>query len=112
MGDIGSIYNSVTKVRAPSPGDTLPHEGKIMNSRQPETMSKPAWGSTDVARPRPSMGGRPHAWSNPDDALLNARGSAAKVGSGLAAFWRAIAAGRLPRPFYPLPRAPRWRRSE
>ena len=47
-----------------------------------------------------------------DDPLLSAREGAAEVHLSLAAFWRAVAAGRLPRPLYPLPRAPRWRRSE
>ena len=47
-----------------------------------------------------------------DDPLLSAREGAAEVHLSLAAFWRAVGAGRLPRPLYPLPRAPRWRRSE
>jgi predicted DNA-binding transcriptional regulator AlpA len=46
------------------------------------------------------------------DALLTAKESAAEVHLSLAAFWRAVAARRLPPPLYPLPRAPRWRRSE
>ena len=45
-------------------------------------------------------------------ALLTAREGAAEARLSLAAFWRAVAARRLPRPLYPLPRAPRWRRSE
>jgi predicted DNA-binding transcriptional regulator AlpA len=47
-----------------------------------------------------------------DDPLLSAREGAAEVHLSLAAFWRAVAARRLPPPLYPLPRAPRWRRSE
>ena len=47
-----------------------------------------------------------------DDPLLTAREGAAEARLSLAAFWRAVAARRLPRPLYPLPRAPRWRRSE
>jgi hypothetical protein len=30
----------------------------------------------------------------------------------LAAFWRGVRDGRFPAPFYPAPRAPRWRKSE
>lgn len=47
-----------------------------------------------------------------DDPLLTACEGAAEVHLSLAAFWRAVGTGRLPRPLYPLPRAPRWRRSE
>ena len=47
-----------------------------------------------------------------DDPLLTAREGAAEARLSVAAFWRAVGAGRLPRPLYPLPRAPRWRRSE
>ncbi len=47
-----------------------------------------------------------------DDPLLTAREGAAEARLSLAAFWRAVAGHRLPPPLYPLPRAPRWRRSE
>ncbi len=46
------------------------------------------------------------------DPLLKPRAAAAEVGLCPAAFWRAVSLGRLPRPVYPMPRAPRWRRSE
>jgi predicted DNA-binding transcriptional regulator AlpA len=46
------------------------------------------------------------------DPPLTAREAAAAVGLSLAAFWRAVAADRLPSPVYPLPRAPRWFASE
>lgn len=48
----------------------------------------------------------------PPDPLLSAESAAAEVGLSIQAFWRAVSAGRLPRPFYPASRAPRWRRSE
>ena len=48
----------------------------------------------------------------PSDPLLNAESSAAEVELSLPAFWKAVASRRLPAPFYPAPRAPRWRRSE
>ena len=46
------------------------------------------------------------------DALLSAESAAEETGLSLPAFWKQVAAGRLPRPYYPAPRAPRWRRSE
>jgi predicted DNA-binding transcriptional regulator AlpA len=48
---------------------------------------------------------------NPDH-FLTAREAAEKVGLSIAAFWRGVAAGRLPSPVYPAPKAPRWRASE
>jgi predicted DNA-binding transcriptional regulator AlpA len=42
------------------------------------------------------------------DRPVDARGAAATVGLSLAAFWRGVAAGTFPKPFYPAPRAPRW----
>lgn len=46
------------------------------------------------------------------DPLLPAELAAAEVGLSLPAFWKGVASKRLPAPFYPAPRAPRWRRSE
>lgn len=46
------------------------------------------------------------------DPLLNAKDAAQEVGISLPAFWKSVDAGRLPRPFYPASRAPRWSRSE
>jgi predicted DNA-binding transcriptional regulator AlpA len=48
----------------------------------------------------------------PDDPLLTARQSAAEAGVSLPAFWRGVAHHLFPQPVYPLPRAPRWFRSE
>jgi predicted DNA-binding transcriptional regulator AlpA len=47
-----------------------------------------------------------------NDRLLTAPEAAEYVGLSAAAFWRGVANGRFPRPFYPAPRAPRWRVSE
>jgi predicted DNA-binding transcriptional regulator AlpA len=55
-----------------------------------------------------SGGGDPHT----SDFPLTARQSAAQVGLSLPAFWRGVGAGRLPKPIYPAPRAPRWFSSE
>ena len=47
-----------------------------------------------------------------EDPLLTAERAAEEVGLSGAGFWKAVSAGRFPAPLYPLPRAPRWRRSE
>jgi predicted DNA-binding transcriptional regulator AlpA len=46
------------------------------------------------------------------DPLLAARLAARYVGLSLPAFWRGVASGRFHRPYYPAPRAPRWRQSQ
>jgi predicted DNA-binding transcriptional regulator AlpA len=46
------------------------------------------------------------------DLPVTAKQAATLVGLAESAFWRAVAAGRLPAPVYPLPRAPRWIPSE
>lgn len=48
----------------------------------------------------------------PSDPLLTARESAAETGRAVSTFWRDVKLGRLPRPYYVTPRAPRWRLSE
>ena len=40
--------------------------------------------------------------------LVEAKDAAEVAGLSLAAFWRSVSAGRLPKPVYPAPRAPRW----
>ena len=51
--------------------------------------------------------------SNPSpDPLLNAEAAAGEMDLSLPAFMKMVSAGRLPPPYYPAPRAPRWRRSE
>ena len=64
----------------------------------------------EAAHDHPAQCG--HTVPHDDDPLLAAVEAAAEVRLSLAAFWRAVAARRLPAPLYPLPRAPRWRRSE
>ena len=39
---------------------------------------------------------------------LNARQGAARVGLSVPAFWKGVAEGRFPDPFYPASRSPRW----
>lgn len=48
----------------------------------------------------------------PTDQLLPARDAVRFVGLSLPALWAGVRAHRLPAPFYPAPRAPRWRESE
>lgn len=48
----------------------------------------------------------------PNDPLLTAREAALERGQGLSTFWRDVKSGRVPKPFYVSPRAPRWRLSE
>lgn len=40
--------------------------------------------------------------------LVEAKDAAEVASLSLAAFWRSVSAGRLPKPVYPAPRAPRW----
>ncbi len=48
----------------------------------------------------------------PATELLTAEQTAEFLHCSIAAVWRAVASGRLPAPFYPVPRAPRWDRTE
>jgi predicted DNA-binding transcriptional regulator AlpA len=50
--------------------------------------------------------------ADPDDDVLDARSAAAFIGVSLPTLWRQVDAGELPAPFYPAPRAPRWRKRE
>lgn len=68
-------------------------------------MSNPNRKST--GRPRKPL--RQHV---PSDPLLTAREAALERGQGLSTFWRDLKRGRLPKPIYVSPRAPRWRLSE
>jgi predicted DNA-binding transcriptional regulator AlpA len=53
------------------------------------------------------------ASDDPDDSLLlNVRQLSRLVSMSVTSTWRAVSAGRLPRPVYISPKAPRWRRSE
>ncbi len=46
------------------------------------------------------------------DPLLTAEESAAEAGVALSTWWKHVKSGRFPAPSYPLPRCPRWRRSD
>jgi predicted DNA-binding transcriptional regulator AlpA len=48
----------------------------------------------------------------PDDPLLTAKEGARERAQGLSTFWRDVAAGKVPPPYYVSPRCPRWRLSE
>lgn len=47
-----------------------------------------------------------------DDPLLTPQEAAAEVGIALSTWWKWVKLGRFPAPSYPLPKSPRWRRSE
>lgn len=47
-----------------------------------------------------------------DDPLLTAQEAAAEAGVALSTWWKWVKLGRFPAPSYPLPRCPRWRRSD
>jgi len=47
-----------------------------------------------------------------DQSLLTAQEAALAVRLSVRAFWRAVAARRLPAPVYPMSKAPRWFASE
>ena len=46
------------------------------------------------------------------DPLLTAEEAAAEAGVALSTWWKWVKLGRFPAPSYPLPRCPRWRRSD
>jgi predicted DNA-binding transcriptional regulator AlpA len=46
------------------------------------------------------------------DPLLTPQEAAAEVGIAVATWWKWVKLGRFPQPIYPLPKSPRWRRSE
>ena len=48
----------------------------------------------------------------PSDPLLTAEQAASEITLSLPGFWKAVQAGRMPQPYYPASRAPRWRLSE
>jgi hypothetical protein len=53
----------------------------------------------------------PHDRDDSDDAVT-INGVAAMFEVSLVSVWRMVKEGRLPRPFYPRPRCPRWSRRE
>lgn len=46
------------------------------------------------------------------DPMLTAEEAAAEAGVALSTWWKHVKSGRFPAPSYPLPRCPRWRRSD
>lgn len=48
----------------------------------------------------------------PADPLLTSAQAAIECGLSEPGFWKAVSTGRLPKAYYPLPRAARWRLSE
>lgn len=67
--------------------------------------------TTPATTRRASTASEPPSY-HPPDPLLTPREAAAECGLSLSGFWRAVRLGRLPAPFYPSEKSPRWRRSE
>ena len=67
---------------------------------------------TDTPRRRARRAERENARSITPDPLLNAKEAAAEAGVAVSTWWKWVKLGRFPAPSYPLPRCPRWRRSE
>jgi predicted DNA-binding transcriptional regulator AlpA len=60
-----------------------------------------------MPRKKPLQTDADAAW-RPARALLTAREGAQAVGLSVPAFWKGVKDERLPKPVYPMPRAPRW----
>ena len=67
---------------------------------------------TDTPRRRARRAERESARSMTPDPLLTAEEAAAEAGIAISTWWKWVKLGRFPAPSYPLPRCPRWRRSE
>jgi predicted DNA-binding transcriptional regulator AlpA len=95
------------QVPATAPATTRPHSKphkpatRIGISDDPPQLAGQVWSPSVPTQSRISC-----------DPLLTARQSADELNISLPAFWKGVADGRLPAPFYVLPRAPRWRQSE
>lgn len=68
--------------------------------------------AADTPRRRARRAERENARSMTPDPLLTAKEAAAEAGIAISTWWKWVKLGRFPAPSYPLPRCPRWRRSE
>lgn len=68
--------------------------------------------SPDTPRGAARRANRAEARALSADPLLTAEEAAAEAGVALSTWWKWVKLGRFPAPSYPLPRCPRWRRSE
>lgn len=66
----------------------------------------------DTRRRDARRANRAEARALTDDPLLTAEEAAAEAGVALSTWWKWVKLGRFPAPSYPLPRCPRWRRSD
>ena len=97
--------NTPGEVPVVSPNATASGPGnKLMTASAGEAPSAEATISKRRSRATPAY--------VPDDPLLTASEGARERAQGLSTFWRDVAAGKLPPPYYVSPRCPRWRRSE
>jgi predicted DNA-binding transcriptional regulator AlpA len=60
-----------------------------------------------MPRKSPTQAASQIPW-RPARSLLTAREGAQAVGLSVPAFWKGVKDERLPKPVYPMPRAPRW----
>jgi predicted DNA-binding transcriptional regulator AlpA len=86
---------------------TKTHHAALLTSAAPVQNSP-----TDTPRRRARRAERENARSITPDPLLNAKEAAAEAGVAVSTWWKWVKLGRFPAPSYPLPRCPRWRRSE
>ncbi|EFH10527.1 helix-turn-helix transcriptional regulator [Pseudoroseomonas cervicalis] len=68
--------------------------------------------TADTSRRNAIRANRAEARTLATDPLLTAQEAAAEAGVALSTWWKHVKSGRFPAPTYPLPRCPRWRRSE
>lgn len=66
----------------------------------------------DTPRRTARRANRAEARTLASDPLLTAEEASAEAGVALSTWWKWVKLGRFPAPSYPLPRCPRWRRSE
>lgn len=66
----------------------------------------------DTPRRAARLAKRAEARALSADPLLTAEEAAAEAGVALSTWWKWVKLGRFPAPSYPLPRCPRWRRSD
>ena len=66
----------------------------------------------DTPRRKARRANRADARALSADPLLTAEEAAAEAGVALSTWWKWVKLGRFPAPSYPLPRCPRWRRSD
>ena len=86
---------------------TKTHRAALLTSAAPIQNAPP-----DTPRRTARRANRAEARTLAADPLLTAEEAAAEAGVALSTWWKWVKLGRFPTPAYPLPRCPRWRRSD